>query len=298
MNIKKKACDLLIALIFLFGFAPSSVFGNDEGLFYAHFFLSDQTSVHYLEIDPSIYEIVIGVAEKGKLESVESIARKAGAAAAINGGFFENEGARPETPKSLLKINDKWFGIDNRTRGAIGWSREGGQALFDLLQTYVDRESAGERHSPWKISVWPQMDFSEENALRWNSRNFILGGTPLLVYNKMIIKDYSKESINENYVNKHHARTAVGVLPNNHWVFVVVDGKKNLLFKNTGITIPRLAKLMHTLGSISALNLDGGGSSTMVIHNEVVNTPCGEKYDAKGNKVREVANALLVIRKS
>jgi exopolysaccharide biosynthesis protein len=54
------------------------------------------------------------------------------------------------------------------------------------------------------------------------------------------------------------------------------------------MTIAELSKLMLEIGCLDAINLDGGGSTTMVIRNKVVNHPS----DATGE--RPVSDALLV----
>jgi exopolysaccharide biosynthesis protein len=54
------------------------------------------------------------------------------------------------------------------------------------------------------------------------------------------------------------------------------------------MTIEELSALMRELGAVSALNLDGGGSTTMVVAGRVVNSPS----DASGE--RPVSDALLV----
>jgi exopolysaccharide biosynthesis protein len=54
------------------------------------------------------------------------------------------------------------------------------------------------------------------------------------------------------------------------------------------MTIPELEALMIELGCVEALNLDGGGSTTMVIRGKVVNSPS----DPTGE--RPVSDALLV----
>ncbi len=65
-------------------------------------------------------------------------------------------------------------------------------------------------------------------------------------------------------------RTAIGVIDSLHYVFVVSDGRTD---KSSGLTLMELACVMKSLGCVSAYNLDGGGSSTMVFMGEVVNSP-------------------------
>ena len=66
-------------------------------------------------------------------------------------------------------------------------------------------------------------------------------------------------------------RTAVGVIDDNHLVFVVVDGRQSGY--SEGVTLTELADIFVDLGAKTAYNLDGGGSSTMFFDGEVVNSP-------------------------
>jgi exopolysaccharide biosynthesis protein len=54
------------------------------------------------------------------------------------------------------------------------------------------------------------------------------------------------------------------------------------------VSLPKFAAIFRNLGAVSALNLDGGGSSTMVVRGDVVNRP------SSGNQ-RSVSTALLVL---
>jgi hypothetical protein len=68
-------------------------------------------------------------------------------------------------------------------------------------------------------------------------------------------------------------RTAVGLSEDDSTlILVVVDGRSSV---SAGMSLPELANLMINLGAHTALNLDGGGSSTMFVDNEggVQNSP-------------------------
>jgi hypothetical protein len=125
----------------------------------------------------------------------------------------------------------------------------------------------------------------------WHSIDNVLASTPLLLYNGGI-PEYLREA-NSAFYTKRHPRTAVGLLKNGAWVFVVVDGRQKC---SEGATILELAQLMKNLGCVSALNFDGGGSSTMVIHDKIVNSLSGREY-ALTRKERPVSNALLICAK-
>ena len=55
------------------------------------------------------------------------------------------------------------------------------------------------------------------------------------------------------------------------------------------MSLVELARLMLTLGAFEAINLDGGGSTTMVVDGRVVNSPSDKTGD------RPVGSALLVV---
>jgi exopolysaccharide biosynthesis protein len=113
-----------------------------------------------------------------------------------------------------------------------------------------------------------------------------MGGLPLLVENGAVVAGPCSESICNN-----HPRTAIGVTPAGRILMVVVDGRRK---DSRGMTLVRLAGLMQSLRASFAVNLDGGGSSTMVVRGKkgglrVVNEP------SDGGQ-RKVSSAVLVIR--
>ena len=70
-------------------------------------------------------------------------------------------------------------------------------------------------------------------------------------------------------------RTAIGMIDENHYVFVVSDGRTS---DNEGLSLYELAGFMKELGVTTAYNLDGGGSSTMVYEGEIINTPTSGRH--------------------
>lgn len=81
-------------------------------------------------------------------------------------------------------------------------------------------------------------------------------------------------------------RTGLGVTANGQILLVVVDGRQQKW--SLGPTIGEFARIMADLGAVDALNLDGGGSSEMVVNGEVVNRP------SDGHE-RAISNAILVL---
>lgn len=129
----------------------------------------------------------------------------------------------------------------------------------------------------------------------WESLDYIVGGTPLLLHPDQKRVDISAEKTIRSFLMNKHARTAVGILPDGHWLFVVVD--KTGLFD--GMTMNEWTTLLTRLGCERALNLDGGGSSTMVFEGKIQNSPHGDEDEGAGqDMVRRVSDAILVLPKN
>ena len=82
-------------------------------------------------------------------------------------------------------------------------------------------------------------------------------------------------------------RTAIGIIDDLHYVFVVSDGRSG---ESEGLSLYELASFMEQLGVQTAYNLDGGGSSTMVFQGEVVNNPSSGFRDEE----REVSDIVYI----
>jgi hypothetical protein len=97
--------------------------------------------------------------------------------------------------------------------------------------------------------------------------NDVMGGDPVLVRNGSVAVT-SACSTSVCHVNP---RTGIGVQADGRLLLVVVDGRQPKY--STGLTMVAFARLMRKLGAVSAINLDGGGASTMVVRDEIVNRP-------------------------
>lgn len=115
-----------------------------------------------------------------------------------------------------------------------------------------------------------------------------IGGLPRIVRDGKISIESEREGGSPSFTYTRHPRSAIGFnADTSRFFFVTVDGRQPGY--SEGMTLPELAGFMRELGCEQALNLDGGGSTTMVVRGKVVNRPS----DAAGE--RAVANALLLI---
>ncbi len=84
----------------------------------------------------------------------------------------------------------------------------------------------------------------------------------------------------------YRPRTAIGQRKDGIVLLLVMDGIKS----GTGASVIDLTEIMMNYGAYNAANLDGGGSSVMVVNNEVVNNPGGWSYRGE----RSIPNAWIL----
>jgi hypothetical protein len=115
----------------------------------------------------------------------------------------------------------------------------------------------------------------------------IIGGAGLLRHDGAPVSDWKAEALSSDaFTGVRHPRTMIGVDVQGRAWLVTVDGR--LPNYSAGMTFDDLQRLAARLELTDALNLDGGGSTTMVVGGEVVNKPS----DPGG--VRPVSDALIV----
>jgi hypothetical protein len=107
-------------------------------------------------------------------------------------------------------------------------------------------------------------------ARAWATAADIIGGAGLLLVGGTAIEDWEPERMREDFVTLRHPRTMVGSDTEGFIWLVVVDGRRP---DSLGMRLDEIQRLARRLGLVDALNLDGGGSTTLVIDGKVVNRP-------------------------
>jgi len=126
----------------------------------------------------------------------------------------------------------------------------------------------------------------EGEPTSWLLSQDIVGGAGLLIRDGQDVEDWSIERFNQGFAENRHPRTMIGTSADNTIWLVTVDGR--LPEQSVGMSLVELRALARRLGLVNALNLDGGGSTTMWVQGQVLNRPS----DPTGP--RKVSDALLV----
>jgi exopolysaccharide biosynthesis protein len=154
-----------------------------------------------------------------------------------------------------------------------------------VLPTGLERLDAGQEVSI-QTQFHPLLGTRPE---QWVQAQDIVGGAGLLVHQGKPIADWSPEQLRAGFDTERHPRTVIGTTRGTAVWLVTIDGRNPSV--SLGMTFAELTNLAQKLNLVHALNLDGGGSTTMVVNGKIVNHPS----DATG--ARKVSDALIVTRR-
>lgn len=226
-------------------------------------------------------------------------------------------------PKAIAAINANYeigsiyfrlngaeiYGLPNTTIGDTGipnWKSEAAFAITgdrSVKFLWAGSQKKGEVTVPQQRDYYKSLSVTEYPSFMTSAPmlidNFVKVGENFADYNKTLPSSLSSEDP-DKHQRTLHPRTAVALTEKNHLIFFVVDGR----IKSKGMSARQLTRfLVKWFNPQYALNLDGGGSTTMCVKGEgdsyshVVNYPCSENtnYDHTGERSRDVF--LMVVKK-
>jgi exopolysaccharide biosynthesis protein len=226
-------------------------------------------------VDPRHARLEVALAEDRSpaRETVVSIANRRRAIAATNGGFFAlADGA----PRQSSEVRTLVGGSSRAARDAPAATR---RIQSSALRTAsVDAAAPAPAYQPRLIA-----------SGRWSAApDIVSGGGGLLLLDGREITEWADENLSAGFDTTRHPRTMIGGDRNGDMWLVTVDGRQPWL--SLGMTFTELKRLARRIGLVSALNLDGGGSTTMVVTGGwIVNHPSDDTGP------RKVSDAIVVL---
>ena len=215
--------------------------------------------------------------DPGKITPTSKFAKDSGAVVAMNGTFYN---MRPPYncvcyfKKNGVEVFDNTEKMAQRDNGAVVITKKG--------KMYVE---AADMDAPGNILE------NQKWAQRIDEPNVMCSGPVLMI-------DGKDARLDENSFNRNrHPRSAVAAKGKKIYL-ITVDGRS--AEHAQGVSLWEFTAIMHYLGVEDAINLDGGGSTTLYAEGEsesgVINHPSdNRKFDKEGE--RHIVNALLFIGK-
>ncbi|AWL13100.1 hypothetical protein HMF8227_02648 [Saliniradius amylolyticus] len=214
----------------------------------------------------------------------------------INGGFFTQTGSvslliregeiLARNIHALQRSNRTYyptrgaFGVDKQRQGSIDWVYHLEQTVYRYPRVSANSLSAAPLPQPSKTYPYKGTIWNKEHAV---------GGGPILIRNGVRVDNLGHELFPKDIVASVAPRTAIGLTDDNRLIMLVVDGRQPEF--SVGVSLEQLTDLLLQLGSVDAMNLDGGGSSVMLVRGEVVNRP-------SDGRERAVKTALMITERA
>ncbi len=254
--------------------------------------------VNVLDIDLNNPESQITFADTRPSDSLSSVVQKIpNALAAVNGTYYEILRNKNNPQDS---VSSSFFKSANKVK--IEVSVPEGHRLF------------------WKHEGAFYYDPAKQTSgiIYGNNKTYqglpyanVISGSPMLIFDyKQVGETFAKQrekpldSLNYEDPDRHqgvrHPRTAVARTENNHVLLITVDGRAE---KAAGMSAKELTQFIHKwFNPKDALNLDGGGSTTMWLKDSNVSTTGVINYPTDDKKFghygqRKIRNSLIVTSK-
>ena len=174
--------------------------------------------------------------------------------------YTEKTSSMASEHNAIFAINGDYYGFRD-----TGYVVRNGTLYRDTVATDTD---ALVIDSDGNMKSVNQSDETASELLK-NGAQQVLSFGPTLVENGKVTVSEDAEVGQSQASNP---RTAIGQVGKNHYVVVVSDGRTS---ESTGLSLYQLANVMKSHGATYVYNLDGGGSSTMVLNGKVINNPVG-----------------------
>ena len=220
-------------------------------------------------------------------ETGSAMAQRSGALVAINGGYFDmlHQPARTFSlvlrdgkilvpnipvvkrphPTRTYPVTRSAFGIRANRTFDVAWIAQQGAGLWaypkPVAHTMTTVAPAPTRASPAGGQVWEVVE--------------AIGAGPTLISDGVIQDTYENEVFfGAGFPNDEpYARAAIGYTKDRHLIVFTTDSRH----RGAGLTLTQTAQEMQRLGCIEAMNLDGGGSETLVVKGKTMNQPAGQE---------------------
>lgn len=220
----------------------------------------------------------------------------------VNGGYFsfqtnqnlnviirEGKMVAYNIPALKSLFSDSFY---YATRSAFGISKK---RMADIAWLFTDTAKrwpyAFQTHPIVAKGSNPDPSFTDLHTIeQWNwwKMHTAIGGGPVLVQEGAVLITNREEQLYAFEKDDRHPRTAIGYTRNHRLIILVIQGRSPGIAE--GATLEEEARILVELGCVEAMNLDGGGSSCMLINGKETIVPADKTQ-------RPVASVFIVKKK-
>ena len=204
-------------------------------------------------------------------------------------------GVDAERGENNLIIYNKLYGARTKTNdygkeytvqdGKVTEISNGNSAIPDNGYVISVHGTAAEKFK--NVQVGDSAVVNETLGEPWDNAVWVMGAGPRLVTDGKATNTAALEEFPADIRVGRAPRSAVAITKNGNYLFAVVDGRQS---SSKGLTLNAWANLLVKLGAYNAINLDGGGSSALVIGGVLQNSP------SDGHE-RNVGSGLIIEKK-
>lgn len=174
-----------------------------------------------------------------------------------------------EANDAILAVNGDYYGANKRG--------------YVIKNGVLYRDTVRQGDNTQDLAIYADGSFAVIDETEISAQELIDSGVvQLFAFGPALIENGEMQVSASDEVSRaktSNPRTAIGIIDDLHYIIVVADGRTDV---SEGLSLLELADLMDSYGCVTAYNLDGGGSSTMVFNGTVVNNPT-----TNGNSITE-----------
>ncbi|MFM7672718.1 MAG: phosphodiester glycosidase family protein [Bacteroidota bacterium] len=166
----------------------------------------------------------------------------------------------PAKGKDTLKFRHPLvatFGINGNRRADVAWTFTDSSKNF-ALASQVPMKLQMDSSSAFVRSLVPVP------LKKWNMKTAVSGGPVLVQDGKVLVTNNEEWKFAGKAIDDRHPRTAMGYTRDGKLIILVVEGR--FPGRAEGTTLTQTAEMLVSLGCVEGLNLDGGGSSCLLVN--------------------------------
>ena len=211
----------------------------------------------------------------------------------INGGYFYYSGSRRYTASLAVRNSEVLaynigyeYDNDKMRYPARAVFRESADGTFDACWTYVIWDKTNYMYSVPNDDPTKQPSATHPAVAEMFEAKTAIGGGPVLINDGLFVDSYVEEMFYGINPDTNQPRTAVGITSDDKMIFFVCEGRE-VTEGVYGLTTADVANVLLDLECVEAVNLDGGGSSCMLVNGR-------ETIGVSDGSQRAVANTLMI----